>query len=540
MSERRGRGDTRFAAVATDDVGHLRGADARSSNVGAARAVADTVRSTLGPAGLDTMLVSERGSVTVTNDGETILKSMDVDHPAARVVVEVAKAQATAAGDGTTTAVLFAGELLRGADRLLDHGTPPAAVVTGYQWAADRLLDELDDLADLADPVDPADLDDPDDDLLRRVAETSLTGKAVEGHAGVLAGLVLDATAAVRVGRVVDLDYLELVARPGASAAASELRRGAVLDAGPVADSMPTDLAGARVLVLQETFDLPEPETEARVAVGTADGRGRLRRRETRRARDAADRVTDLGVDVVLCHERVDDRIAARLAARGVLAVEHLEREGVDLGFLQEVTGATAVSGSRHATRDSLGRVDVSREGSNGPLYVENPDGHGVTLVVRGSTDHVAAEVERAVSDAVDVVARTVRDGRVVAGAGATETELAARLRAAAPGVDGRPQLAVEAFADALEAVPTTLARNAGLDPVDALVALRAAHADGRTAAGVDIATGGVADATAAGVVQPAYVLEQAAYNAAKVASALLKVDEVISVGRREFETGAG
>lgn len=507
----------RSSSIATDNFRHLSGDEARSHNITAAREVADLVRSTLGPKGLDKLLVSSGGSVTVTNDGETVLKTVDVDHPAARAVVEVAKSQAEQVGDGTTTATVLASELLRAADELLDQGIHPTVVVNGYQRTIDHAMDELDDMAS---PVEV------DDELLRRIATSTLTGKAVTPHVDDLTPLVLDTTAAITVENAVDLEYLDIRSRAGRAVSDSYLCRGAVLDEEPCHDSMATELSDATVLLLQRDFDVPEPETDVRAEIDDAEQWEGFLDRADRRVTEAIGHVTELDVDAVLCHARVDDRIAALLAERGVLAVEHVKRGETDFDLLQEVTDATPVSTPLEATSTDLGRATISRDGS---FAIENPNTHGVTLVACGPTPHTVAEVERSLSNAIDAVARTVTDGRILVGGGASEVELASRVRAHAPQVGGRSQLAVESFADAIEAVPRTLATNAGFDPIDTLVELRAAHAAGREHAGVDLTTGEIENTLETGVVQPAYVLEQALYNAAKAASIILKIDGVLS-----------
>jgi len=508
--------DVRFPAISADAVEHVRGDNARSNNIAAARAVGEAVRSTLGPTGLDKMLVSS-GTITVTNDGETVLTEMDIEHPAAKALVEVARAQVQEVGDGTTTSVLLASELLRTAEDLLDRDVHPTVVVAGYQHAVDRAVAEL---TDLARPVDP------DDALLRRLSESSMTGKAVSPHAETLTSLVLDATQAVTVDGTVDVDYLKTVSRAGASAGESRLRHGAVLDADPCRGVMPTEHRSADVLLVHQDIDVTEPESLARADLDDVESRDVLASRSDQWGTAVVDHVAELGATVVLCHGRVDDSVAQRLASRGILAVQHISRTETEFPFLREVTGATPVMDPLEATGDHLGTVDVS---GDGPISVENPDTHGVTLVLRGTTEPIAEEIERSVTDSIDIVSRTVEDGRILPGGGATEIELARRLRDSATGIDDRTQLVVDAFADALEVVPRTLASNAGLDPLDVLVDLRTAHASDHPDAGIDATTGETRDMFDGGVVQPAYVTEQTVYTAARAASIVLKVDEVIS-----------
>lgn len=510
-------GNTRFSAVAKDDFVHLRGDEAHLNNIAAARGIAETVRSTLGPAGLDKMIVSSDGSVIITNDGETILKEIDTDHPAASVLVEVAKSQAEQVGDGTTTAVLLASELLSEASDLLEQGIHPTVIVDGYQRVLDRFSDDLNEMVQTVDT---------ENEQLCCVAESSLTGKIVAPNRRVLVTLILDATAAVTVDNTVDLDYLKIVSRVGASACNSELCHGAVIDEKPCYESMPTELSNANVMLIQHNLEMIEPETEVIASIDSIESRDRFLEHDDKRMVEVVQHIADLGVDVVFCNGRVDDRAKPLLASKNILAVEHIKRTDTDFEFLQEVTGGTAVTDPTAATRDQLGCADISRDG---PFYIENPETHGVTLVVHGSTEHIAAEIERNIEDAIDVVTRTVFDGRLLPGGGASEIRLADRLREYATSVEGRTQLTIEAFAVALESIPQSLARNAGIDPTDALIDLRTAHANGRADVGLNAATGELVNAFDAGIVQPAHVTEQTVYNAAKAAAIILGIDEVIS-----------
>lgn len=508
--------DKTFPAAAADDVEHIRGDDARSTNIAAARAVGEAVRSTLGPNGLDKMLVSS-GKITITNDGATVLNEMDINHPAARALVEVARAQVEEVGDGSTTSVLLASEFLKAAESLFEQGIHPTVVVDGYQHAVNRTITELDAMADEVES---------DDVLFRRISKPSLTGKVVSPHAEELTSLVLDATRAVTVDRRVDLDYLKTVPKPGASVRESHLLHGAVIDTEPCRDQMPTEYSSAGVLLVHQEINVQEPETISRADLKGVEEHDKLTDREEQWATDVVEHVADIGANVVLCDKRVNDQIANQLASQGILAVEHISRTDTEFEFLREVTGGTPIMDPLAATPEDLGVADVS---GRGPIAIANPDTHGVTLVLRGTTESIAEEVERSVTDSIDLVARAVSDGRILPGGGATEVELARRLRDHATGIDDRTQLVVDAFADALEVIPRTLASNAGEDALEVLVALRREHASGRVDAGFDAGTKEVGDMFDAEIVQPAYVTEQSIYTAARAASVILKVDEIIS-----------
>lgn len=508
--------DTRHPSVATDDYDHLRGNEARSHNITAARGVAEAVRSTLGPTGLDKMLISSHGTITVTNDGETVLKEIDVDHPAAKTLVEVAKTQAAEVGDGTTSAVLVASELLRTAEDLFEQGIHPTVIVDGYQRALNLTLDALNEMAERVGPGD---------DDLQYVAESSLSGKVVSSHSDSLAPLILEASRAVTVENTVDLEYLKTVPRAGASASNSELRHGAVLDVEPRHESMPTDVPDANVLLLQQNLEVTKPETDVRVSLDGAERRERFVEREEHAIAETLDHLEAIGVTAVLSHGRISDPFARRLSSRGILAIDHVNRTDVEFEFLREITGAIPVTDPIDVTREQLGFADISRDGL---LYIENNDTHGVTLVLRGTTEPIAVEVERSVRDSINVIAQTASDGRILAGGGAPEIDVAAQLRTHAESVDERTQLAISGFADALEMIPRTLAKNTGLDPIDVLVQLRKDHASGRISTGLNADTGEIENMFDARITQPAQVTEQSVYNATKGAVILLKIDEMI------------
>jgi thermosome len=495
--------------------------DAQSHNLSAARAVAEAVRSTLGPKGMDKMLVSSMGDVTVTNDGVTILQEMDIDNPTAEMVVEVAETQEDEAGDGTTTAVAIAGELLKNAEDLIEQDIHPTAIIKGFHLASEEARAQIGDVATEVDPEDG--------DLLRKVAETSMTGKGAELNKEYLAELIVEAVRAVTVEGTVDLEYLEVETQTGSSADQSELLHGAVVDKDPVHDDMPVEFDDASVLLIDEAIEVDETNVDTEVSVTDPDQIQQFIEQEEQQLKEKVDRIVESGADVVFCQKGIDDLAQHYLAREGVLAVRRAKKS--DIEFLREVLGATIVSDLDGLEADHLGHGSIRRDADAGLFYVEGEDSHGVTLLLRGSTEHVADELERGVSDALEVVSQTVSDGRVLAGGGAVEVELAGRLREFADSVSGREQLAVEAFADALELVPRVLAENAGLDSIDTLVDLRAAHEDGRVRAGLNVFSGDVEDTFEAGVVEPAHAKEQALSSATEAANLVLKIDDIISAG---------
>ncbi|WP_419181120.1 thermosome subunit beta [Haloarcula litorea] len=525
MSQRQMQGQPMI--ILGEDAQRMKDKSAQEHNISAARAVAESVRSTLGPKGMDKMLVSSMGDVTVTNDGVTILSEMDIDNPTASMIVEVAETQEDEAGDGTTSAVAIAGELLKNAEDLLDQDIHPTAIIKGFDMAATQAKQEIEDIA--------TDVDPDDEELLKKVAETSMTGKGAEQNKELLAQIIVDAVNAVTVeaddGSVVaDLEYLNIETQTGSSAGNSELLEGAVVDKDPVHEEMPTDVDDADVLLMDTAIELEETEVDAQLSVDDPSQLQNFLDQEEQQLKDLVDKIEATGANVVFCQKNIDDMAQHYLAQKGILAVKRAKKS--DIEFLKEVLGASVVSDLDSASEADLGHGSVSRDASEGLFYVEGgEDAHGVTLLLRGSTDHVVDELERGVQDALDVVASTVANGAVLGGGGAPEVEVASRLRDYADGVEGREQLAVEAFADALEIIPRTLAENAGLDSIDTLVDLRAAHEDGDVSAGLDVFTGDVENTLDAGVVEPAHAKRQAVSSAAEAATLVLKIDDIISAG---------
>ncbi|NLV04774.1 thermosome subunit [Haloarcula rubripromontorii] len=518
-----------------EDSQRMKDKSAQEHNISAARAVAESVRSTLGPKGMDKMLVSSMGDVTVTNDGVTILSEMDIDNPTASMIVEVAETQEDEAGDGTTSAVAIAGELLKNAEDLLEQDIHPTAIIKGFNMAATQAKDEL---ADIATDVDP-----DDEELLKKVAETSMTGKGAELNKELLAQLIVDAVNAVTVeaddGSVVaDLEYLNIETQTGSSAGNSELLEGAVIDKDPVHEEMPTEVDDADVLLVDTAIELDETEVDAQLSVDDPSQLQNFLDKEEEQLKQMVDQIADTGADVVFCQKGIDDMAQHYLAEKGILAVRRAKKS--DIEFLKEVLGARIVSDLDSATAEDLGHGSVTRDDAEGLFYVEGSgdEAHGVTLLLRGSTDHVVDELERGVTDALDVVASTVANGSVLGGGGAPEVEVARRLRDYADGIEGREQLAIESFADALEIIPRTLAENAGLDSIDTLVDLRAAHEDGDVSAGLNVFSGDVENTLDTGVVEPAHAKRQAISSAAEAANLVLKIDDIIAAG--ELSTSGG
>ncbi|SMP02224.1 thermosome subunit [Halobellus salinus] len=524
MSQRMQQGQPMI--IMGDDAQRVKDRDAQEYNIQAARAVAESVRSTLGPKGMDKMLVDSMGDVTITNDGVTILTEMDIDNPTAEMIVEVAETQEDEAGDGTTTAVAIAGELLKNAEELLNQEIHPTAVINGFHLASQEARSAVDEVSESVTPDDT--------ELLQKVAETSMTGKSSELDKELLARLVVETVEAVTVeaddgSYVVDLQNANIETQTGRGTGESELLHGAVVDKDPVHDNMPSEFEHADILLLDEAIEIEETDVDTTVNV---DSPGQLQQfldQEEKELREKVQHIVDSGADVVFCQKGIDDMAQHYLAKEGVLAVRRTKKS--DIGFLRDVVGGAVVSDVTSVTEADLGHGSVQRDGDDELFYVEGhgDEAHGVTLLLRGATDHVVDEIERGVEDALDVVSTTVSDGRVVSGGGAIEVEVARKLRSYASTVSGREQLAIEAFADAVELVPRVLAGNAGLDSIDTLVNIREAHEDGDVHAGLNVFSGDVEDTFDAGVVEPAHSKEQALSSATEAANLVLKIDDIIA-----------
>ncbi|RDI71205.1 thermosome subunit alpha [Halopelagius longus] len=501
------------------------GQAAQDSNIRAGKAVAGAVRTTLGPRGMDKMLVDSSGDVVITNDGATILEQMDIEHPAAQMIVEVARTQEKEVGDGTTTAAVLTGELLVHAEDLLEGDLHPTVVVEGYTEAA-RLAQAAIDEQLLAVTLD--------DELLERVAESSMTGKGTgDVTADVLAEHVVRAVRMVHDdNEAFDRDDVRVTTRTGSSSSATELVEGVVVDKERVHDDMPKRVEDATVAVLDVKLDVRTGEFDTEYSITSVDQLDAAIRAEDDELRGYAKTLADAGVDVVFCTKSISDRVANHLADAGILAFKSVKKS--DARAIARATGAKRLGSVTDLESSDFGRADaVSTRtfGGDELTFVEGgAAAKSVTLFLRGGTDHVVDELERAVNDAVDVVVAAVDKGGVVPGAGATEIAIADHLRSEAAGIEGRKQLAVEAYADAVEALPRTLAENTGMDPIDALVDLRARYESDGVAGIISTGrTGEIGDPVERGVIDPAAVKREAVESATEAATMILRIDDVIA-----------
>ncbi len=511
--------------VLSEDSQRTSGEDAQSMNVQAGKAVAESVRTTLGPKGMDKMLVDSSGNVIVTNDGVTLLSEMEIDHPAADMIVEVAETQEEEVGDGTTSAVVVAGELLSQAEDLLDQDIHATTLAQGYREAAEEATEALEEIA--------IDVDEDDTEILEQIAATAMTGKGAENAKDLLSELIVEAVRAVADDDGVDTDNIKVEKVVGGSVENSELVEGVIVDKERVSENMPYFAEDANVAIVNGDLEIKETEIDAEVNVTDPDQLEQFLEQEEAQLREMAEQVADVGADVVFVDGGIDDMAQHYLAQEDIIAVRRVKSS--DQAQLARATGATPVSSVDDLTEDDLGAAgSVAQKEIAGDqrIFVEDvDDARAVTLILRGGTEHVIDEIDRAVEDSLGVVRTTIEDGKVLAGGGAPEVELSLALRDYADSVGGREQLAVEAFADALEVIPRTLAENAGLDPIDSLVELRSAHDGGNTAAGLDAYTGDTIDMAEEGVYEPLRVKTQAIESATEAAVMLLRIDDVIAAG---------
>jgi thermosome len=510
--------------ILAEDTQRTRGQDAQSSNIRAGKAVSEAVRTTLGPRGMDKMLVSDSGDVVITNDGATILNKMDIEHPAAQMIVEVADSQEEEVGDGTTTASVLAGQLLVQAEDLLEDDVHPTTIVEGYNEAANLALEAIEAVT-LEEELD--------DDLLESVAESSMTGKGTgDIEADALAETIVAAVQQVRTEDGVDRDSITVRTQTGASSSATELVQGVIVDEEPVHDDMPRHVEDATVAVLDLDLEIRESNIDAEYDITSVDQLEAAIEAEEGELREYAEKVADAGVDVAFVTGDIEDRVASYLAKKGILAFESVGDS--DSKAIAKATGAKTIGSVDDLEADDLGRADeirVEKFGDDELAFVEGgAAAESVTVFARGGTEHVADELERALNDALDVVTAALDKGGVVPGAGATEIAIADHIRQGSAGIEGRKQLAVEAFADAVDIVPRTLAENTGMDPIDALVDLRSRH-DSEGIAGI-IAhgqTGEIGDPVEHGVLDPAAVKREAIESATEAATMIVRIDDVIA-----------
>ncbi|MFP3871333.1 MAG: thermosome subunit beta [Candidatus Aenigmatarchaeota archaeon] len=525
--------------VMKEDTERESGKDAQKNNIAAAKAIADAVRTTLGPKGMDKMLVDNLGDVVITNDGVSILDEIDIEHPAAKMLVEVAETQEEECGDGTTSAVILSGELLKKAEDRIEQ-LHPSTVANGYRIASEKASEVLDDLK--------IEIDLEDKENLQDIASTAMTGKNVEVNKEHLAEIAVHAvkhiTEETEDGYFADTDNIKIEKQAGASVDNTELVDGVILDKERLHDNMPRDIKDAKIALLNSALEVKETEIDASIEITDPDQLEQFVNKEEESIREMVQKVKDSGANVLLCQKGIDDLAQHYLAKEGIFAIRRVKKS--DMKKLAKATGGSIVNNLQDLTSEELGTANRVHEkivsGDHMTFIEGTEEAKAVSLLLRGGTEHVVDELERAVEDAIKVVSVAIEDGAVLPGGGATEIELSNRLAEMAGGIEGREQIAFEDFANSLEIVPRTISENAGLDGIDVLMNLNTAHEkEDKKVHGVNVEDGErPEDMLENGIIEPYRVKEQAIKSATEAANMILRIDDVIASKGGGEEEGGG
>jgi archaeal chaperonin len=505
-----------------------KGKGAQMNNIMAARAISDAVKSTLGPKGMDKMLVDSMGDATVTNDGATILKEIDVEHPAAKMIVEVAKAQDEECGDGTTSAVILTGELLKYAGELLEQNIHPTVITHGYKLASEKAIEIINKLAM---PIKPN-----DKKTLKNIAITSMSSKGASAAKEILADVVVDAVTSVAEkttdGKVyVDMDNIQIQKKHGGVIGETNIIKGIILDKERVHDGMPKQVKNAKIALVNAALEVKKTEVDARIQIQDPTQLQAFLNEEEGMLKKLVEQVKKSGANVLICQKGIDDLAQHYLSKAGIYSVRRAKKS--DMEKLAKSTGATTVANLEDLSKNDLGiagHVEEKKIGDDKMTFItdcKNPK--AVSILIRGSTEHVVDELDRGLHDALFVVKVALEDGKITAGGGAAATSISMMLREYAPSIGGREQMAIEAFANAIEIVPKTLAENAGLDPIDIMIEMRRAHKKGNKFAGVDVMNGKIGDMFKTNVIEPLRVSVQEIQASTEAATMILRIDDVIA-----------
>lgn len=506
-----------------EDIQRIMGKDAQRNNILAARMVAEMIKTTLGPKGMDKMLVSPTNEITVTNDGVTILEEMQIEHPAAKMMVDIAKTQDMEVGDGTTTVVMIAGKLLENAERLLDQKIHPTVIVKGYKMAAEKSQEILNEISLRINPED--------EEILKQIAMTAMTGKGAESSRERFAEIIVRAVKQIQNNDKIDLNDIKIEKSKGEGIADTELISGIVLDKEKVSNDMPSRIANAKIVLIDFPLELKNPEIDTKISISSPEQLQGFLSQEERIIKEMIKKVQDTGANVVFCQKGIDDFAQYLLSKARIYACRRVARS--DMEKLAKATGGKIVSNLNELSPSELGNSDIVEEVKHGNdilTYVKgcrNPK--ALTILIHGGTSHIIDEIERAFKDGLGVVSSSLRTRLVVPGGGAIEIELAKRLREFGQSLSGREQLAIEEFASALEFIPVTLAENAGLDPIDILTELKSKHDSGERNAGLNLFTNKIENVLEARIVEPYQIKTQAINSATEVATMILRIDDVIA-----------
>ncbi len=523
--------------ILSEGASRNRGKEAQRNNIMAAKVIAEVIRSTLGPRGMDKMLVSSIGDITITNDGAAILDEIDVQHPAAKMIVEVAKTQDDMVGDGTTTAVVLSGELLKEAEELLEQNIHPTLIVSGYRKAAQKALEVLDKIS--------KNVDLNDKETLKKVARTAMGSKAVGTAREHFADIAIDAVKQIAEKRrdkwVVDIDNVQIIKKEGKSLQDTELVSGIILDKEVVHSGMPKSVKKAQIALVNTPLEVKKTEVSAEIRIQDPAQMKQFLQQETSMLKKMVEKIKKAKASILICQKGIDDMAQHFLAKEGILAVRRAKES--DMEKLSRATAGKVVTNLDDLKPEDLGYAELVEErkiGDDKMVFVEgckNPK--SVSILIRAGLERMVDEAERTMHDALSVVADVFEKNKVVVGGGAVETEVAKKLREYAVQIGGREQLAVEAFAESLETIPKTLAENAGLEQIDIMVELRSAHEKSKGhSMGVDVFTGKVVNMYEKGVIEPLSVKEQAIKSASEASSMILRIDDVISGGKTKAPPG--
>ncbi len=524
--------------ILKEGTSRTKGREALRLNITVAKAIADTIRTSLSPKGMQKMLVDPFGDVIITHDGATIMKEIEVEHPTAKMMVDLAKSQEQEAGDGTTTVVLLAGELLAKAEDLLDLGIHPTVIISGYRKAAEKAVEYLNEIA-IKVPWN-------DKELLKKIAKIAMSSKSARVALDYLADLVVDAALQVveeRDGkRIVDLDNIKLEKKEGGSLFDTKLIRGIVIDKEVVHPRMPRRIENAKIALIESALEVKKPELSSKIRVTSPAQVKEFLDQEKQMLAELVEKIAATGANVVFCQKGIDDVAQHFLAKHGILAVRRVRKS--DMEKLAKATGAKIVVNVKEISEKDLGYAELVEErrvGEDKMVFVEGcKDPRAVSILIRGGEKQVIDEAERNLHDALSVVRNVIEDEKIVVGAGAAWTDLVLKLRDYAVQLGGKEQNVVEKFAEALESIPKTLIENAGHDPIVKLAELRKAHAEGKKEYGFNIYTGEVENMYEKDIIEPERVIRRAIESAAEFATTVLKIDDIIAAAGKKFEGGKG
>jgi thermosome len=513
------------------------GISAQKQNFMIAKEVANIVRTTLGPKGMDKMIVDSMGDVIVTNDGVTILNEMQLDHPIGKMMVEIAKTQETEIGDGTTTAVIIAGELLKKAEDLIDKEIHPTVIINGYRIASQFAITELNEMSEQLD-------NDNLYEIIKCIGMTAMTGKGAENHKLHLAHILYEAVNYIRDKNIVDRQAVKFEKKVGGNVDETELIKGIVISKEPLHSEMPKKLENAKIALIEQEIAIKNTTTDAKIQISSPEQLMGFLDQEEKIITELVNKIKESGANVVVCQKSIDEVAQHLFVKHGIMAIRRVKKE--DLEMLSKSTGAKIITNIKSMNQNDLGEaglVEEQRISNENLVFFRNcKNPKAVTILIRGGTDHVVDEISRAMEDALGDITSAIKNGRLVAGAGSTEMELSKRLNQFSQTLTGRVQLAVKAFAEAFESIPITLAENAGLDPIDVMTDLKAEHDKGFKWSGINVFTGKSMNAWEGGVIEPLAIKTQAITSATEVAIMILRIDDIIagSINRNNLQARQG